>query len=76
MDAQELRVKDQTELKSELTELLKEQFTLRMQKGTGQLVTPHELRRVRRNIARIRTVLGEKTRSEEQAGNQTEGSTS
>jgi len=76
MDAQELRVKDQGELRSELTGLLKEQFTLRMQKGTGQLVTPHELRRVRRNIARIRTVLGEKTRSEEQAGKQAEGSTS
>jgi large subunit ribosomal protein L29 len=76
MDAQELRVKNQSELRSELTELLKEQFTLRMQKGTGQLVTPHELRRVRRDIARIRTVLGEKTRNEEQTEKQAEGSTS
>jgi len=64
MDAQELRVKETDELRSELSELLKEQFSLRMQKGTGQLVTPHELRRVRRNIARVRTVLGEKNREQ------------
>jgi large subunit ribosomal protein L29 len=65
MDAQELRTKDAGELRSELSELLKEQFNLRMQKGTGQLATPHDLRRVRRDIARVKTILNEKnTRGE------------
>jgi len=39
---------------------LREQFNLRMQRGIGQLATPHDLRRVRRDIARVRTVLNEK----------------
>jgi large subunit ribosomal protein L29 len=60
MDARDLRTKENSELREELTELLQEQFNLRMQKGTGQLVTPHQLRRVRRDIARVRTVLREK----------------
>ena len=60
MNAQDLRTKKDSELREELTELLAEQFNLRMQKGTGQLVTPHQLRRVRRDIARVRTVLREK----------------
>ncbi len=63
MIAQELRVKNESELSEELTNLLQEQFNLRMQKGTGQLPTPHELRRVRRDIARVRTVLNEKKRA-------------
>ncbi len=62
MIAQELRVKNENELSEELTNLLQEQFNLRMQRGTGQLPTPHELRRVRRDIARVRTVLNEKKR--------------
>ena len=65
MIAQELRVKNENELCEELTGLLKEQFNLRMQRGTGQLPTPHELRRVRRDIARVRTVLNEKKRTGE-----------
>ena len=60
MDTQELRAKNENELRGELSELLKEQFNLRMQKGMGQLGQPHELRRVRRDIARIKTVLTEK----------------
>jgi large subunit ribosomal protein L29 len=60
MNAQELRVKDEGELRKELSGLLQEQFNLRMQRGTGQLTAPHELRRVRRDIARVRTVLNEK----------------
>ena len=60
MNAQEMRVKDESELRKELTSLLQEQFNLRMQKGTGQLTAPHELRRVRRDIARVQTVLNEK----------------
>ena len=63
MIAQELRVKNESELSEELTSLLQEQFNLRMQRGTGQLPTPYELRRVRRDIARVRTVLNEKKRA-------------
>ncbi|MCG8465298.1 MAG: 50S ribosomal protein L29 [Xanthomonadales bacterium] len=60
MKAEEIRGKAVAELNEELEGLLKEQFNLRMQKGTGQLTKTHELRRVRRDIARIRTVLNEK----------------
>lgn len=60
MKAEELRGKAVSELNEELEGLLKEQFNLRMQKGTGQLTKTHELGRVRRDIARIRTVLNEK----------------
>jgi large subunit ribosomal protein L29 len=60
MNAQDLRQKNEAELREELSGLLREQFNLRMQRGIGQLATPHELRRVRRDIARVRTVLGEK----------------
>jgi len=65
MIAQDLRVKKDNELREELTGLLQEQFNLRMQRGTGQLITPHDLRRVRRDIARVRTVLNEKKRAGE-----------
>ena len=60
MNANELRAKSDAELREELTGLLREQFNLRMQRGIGQLAKPHELRRVRRDIARVRTVLNEK----------------
>ena len=60
MNAQDLRQKNETELREELSGLLREQFNLRMQRGIGQLAKPHELRRVRRDIARLRTVLNEK----------------
>ena len=62
MKAQDLRHKSSSELQQELSGLLKEQFNLRMQRGIGQLATPHELRRVRRDIARVKTVLNEKTK--------------
>jgi large subunit ribosomal protein L29 len=58
----ELRAKPETELKQELVELLKAQFNLRMQKATQQLTNFSQLRKVRRDIARLRTVLTEKTR--------------
>ncbi|MEG3193996.1 50S ribosomal protein L29, partial [Lysobacter sp. D1-1-M9] len=48
------------ELQAHLTELHKESFALRMQKATGQLAKTHEARRVRREIARVNTLLGEK----------------
>ncbi|MCF6323661.1 MAG: 50S ribosomal protein L29 [Gammaproteobacteria bacterium] len=60
MNATELREKNIDELNSEKLELLREQFNLRMQKGTGQLTQSHLLKNVRRNIARINTVINEK----------------
>ena len=60
MEARELRAKKESELREELSGLLREQFNLRMQRGIGQLATPHDLRRVRKDIARVRTVLNEK----------------
>ena len=65
MDAQDLRAKNENELREELSGLLQEQFNLRMQRGIGQLTTPHELRRVRRDIARVQTVLNEKSKDGE-----------
>lgn len=60
MKASELKQKDAAELDTMLLELRKEQFSLRMQHGTGQLGTPHEMRRVRKDIARLKTVLNQK----------------
>ena len=65
MNAQDMREKTEIELREELSGLLREQFNLRMQRGIGQLATPHDLRRVRRDIARIKTVLNEKTKGSE-----------
>jgi large subunit ribosomal protein L29 len=62
MNAQDMRVKSEAELRQQLTGLFHEQFNMRMQKGSGQMVTPHDLRRVRRDIARVKTVLNEKSR--------------
>ena len=52
---------DRSELKSELLELRKEQFNLRMQRGTGQLANPSRFKLVRRQIARIKTRINELT---------------
>jgi large subunit ribosomal protein L29 len=60
MKAAELTKKSATELKAELLENLKEQFKLRMQRAAGQLSRPSEVKRVRRQIARIKTVLAQK----------------
>ncbi|GAP66091.1 LSU ribosomal protein L29P [Mizugakiibacter sediminis] len=60
METKELRSKSAAELNEHLLELRREQFNLRMQKGSGQLTQVHQLRRVRREIARTKTVLGEK----------------
>lgn len=60
MAIKELREKSAEELKAHLLDLRKEQFNLRMQQGSGQLNQPHQLRRVRRDIARTKLVLGEK----------------
>lgn len=60
MKANELRAKDQAQLSKELEELLRAQFSLRMQKATQQLTNSSQLKRVRRDIARVRTILNEK----------------
>ena len=60
MKSSELQGKNTGELNDMLLALRKEQFTLRMQHGTGQLGSPHELRKVRKDIARVKTVLNQK----------------
>ena len=59
MKASELRNKSAAELREELKGLLREEFNLRMQKATGQLARPHQFGRIRKDIARIKTVLNE-----------------
>jgi large subunit ribosomal protein L29 len=65
MKATELREKSKSDLENELVELRREQFNLRMQGATGELTTNHEFRRVRRDIARVKTVMGEIARQGE-----------
>lgn len=60
MKASELRNKSEADLGKELNELLKAQFSLRMQIATQQLTKTSELGKVRRDIARVRTVMTEK----------------
>ncbi|EEO28815.1 50S ribosomal protein L29 [Oxalobacter aliiformigenes] len=60
MKASELRSKDQAELKTELNDLLKAQFGLRMQLATQQLTNTSQLKKVRRDIARVKTVMNSK----------------
>jgi large subunit ribosomal protein L29 len=63
MKASELRAKDTAELSKELEGLLRAQFSLRMQKATQQLTNSSQLRKVRRDIARARTILKEKAKA-------------
>jgi len=65
MKAAELRGKNQAELKEALHDLLKEQYNLRMQRGTGQFSRPHLMKDVRRNIARVKTVINQKRQAGE-----------
>jgi large subunit ribosomal protein L29 len=60
MKASELLGKDQAALNKELTDLLKAQFSLRMQIATQQLTNTSQLKKVRRDIARVKTVLNQK----------------
>ena len=60
MNASELRDKSVEELNKELTELLREGFNLRMQHSTGQLGQTSEIKKNRRSIARVKTILTEK----------------
>ena len=57
--AEELRAKTPDELKTQLVELKKEQFNLRFQTAGGQVENPSRARVVRREIARVKTVLGQ-----------------
>ena len=56
MKASELRNKSPAELQQELLSLRKEQFALRLQRATGQAVKPEQFMKVRRNIARVKTI--------------------
>jgi len=60
MNASDLREKNSEQLKEEMLGLLREQFNLRMQKGTGQLEKTNQLKTVRRNIARVKTIMNQK----------------
>ncbi len=60
MKADELRNKSAEDLNTELLSLLREQFNLRMQKASGQLSQTHLLKQVRKDIARVNTLLSEK----------------
>ncbi|MEE9357756.1 50S ribosomal protein L29 [Candidatus Vondammii sp. HM_W22] len=64
MKASEARKKAAAELGETLLDLRKEQFNLRMQQGTGQLSSPSAMRRVRKDIARVKTVMNEKKAGE------------
>ena len=64
MKASELRKKSEAELKDELQGLLREQFNLRMQKGTGQLSNPARMKTVRKDVARVKTIMNEKSAGE------------
>ena len=61
MKASDVRAKTADELKDQLVDLKKEQFNLRFQRATQQLEAPAQFRKVRRQIARVKTVLTEKS---------------
>jgi large subunit ribosomal protein L29 len=63
MKAKDLRQKSAGELKDEILKLRREQFNLRMAQASGQAVKPDQAGKVRRNIARVKTVQGEQTRA-------------
>lgn len=57
MNVKELKAKNPVELNEKLTELLKNQFDLRMAKGNGQMTKGHVMQEVRRDIARVKTII-------------------
>ncbi|AKE52854.1 50S ribosomal protein L29 [Kangiella sp. HD9-110m-PIT-SAG06] len=63
MKATELKDKSVEELNVTLNELLQDQFKLRMEKATGQVTETHKLREVRRDIARVKTIINQKAGS-------------
>ena len=64
MNTEELRKKSVSDLNKELDSLLTEQFNLRMQRTTGQLSRNHMIKHVRRNIARVKTLITEKSKEQ------------
>jgi large subunit ribosomal protein L29 len=58
MELKQLKAKSAAELQSHLLDLRREQFSLRMQKGTGQLSQTSQIKNVRREIAQVKTLLG------------------
>ncbi len=67
MKAAEFRSKSAAELQEELIKLRREQFNLRMQRASGQLAKPDQFRKVRKDIARLKTVMGEQRRVSSQS---------
>jgi large subunit ribosomal protein L29 len=63
MTADELRAKSLPELRAEIERLRREQFTLRVQQAGGQLGQTHLVREARRNVARVKTIMTEKSRN-------------
>ncbi len=63
MNATDLRSKSNEELNEELITLRREQFNVRMQQATGESTKPHEHSRIRKNIARVKTIMVEQKRS-------------
>ena len=63
MKAADLRAKSDEDLAKELLELNREAFNLRMQRGTGQLGRPSQIKAVRRDIARIKTIQTERSKA-------------
>ncbi|AWU93067.1 50S ribosomal protein L29 [Azospirillum sp. CT11-132] len=63
MKAVDIRTKSADELNDQLLQLKKEQFNLRFQKASGQLENTARVNTVRRDIARIKTIIGERARS-------------
>ena len=65
MNATEMRSKTVSELRLELQNLLREKFNLNMQRGTGQLSRPDQMGNVRKDIARVYTVINEKIKADD-----------
>ena len=63
MELKELRTHSAQDLSEQLLELRREQFNLRMQKGSGQQKQTHHFKRVKREIAQVKMLIGEKTSS-------------
>jgi large subunit ribosomal protein L29 len=63
MELKELRTQSAQDLAEQLVELRREQFNLRMQKGSGQQKQTHHFKRVKREIAQVKMLIGEKTAS-------------
>lgn len=70
MKANELRAKSDAELGEELMSLRKAAFNLRVQQATGQLNRPSEMKQVRRDIARVKTLINERLINERRGGSQ------